>query len=282
MPLNDILLQLDTYPDPTPLVAIDWAVSFAARLQGKQSALAVQVKFPLHRNRMADYLVGLSGIVHDEETKSLSRCHELLQHFEARAIAAGVLRAKLLEQANVYDVGERIACCARTRDLCIVPLVDKMDGQQSIAEAVIFGSGRPVIVLQAGPALAHDATLGTVVVAWDGSPSAARALADATPILGVAKQVRILTVLNEKPTAVSGLSAEPLRHLQTHGIKATADEIDLDGSTIGAVLECYVRASPTDLLVMGAFGHSRLREFLLGGATQSMLSGAPVPVLFSH
>ena len=282
MPLNDILLHLNSYPDPTPLAAIDWAVRFTATLRGKMTALAIQVKFPVHSNKLADYLVGVSGMAHDEEMKSLNRCHELLRHFEAAAIAAGVLQAKLLEPAHYYDVGEHLARRTRTRDLCIVALNGNGDGQESIAEAVIFGSGRPVIVLQSGSAATVRGALDTVVVAWDGSRSAARALADAIPILSVAKKVRVLTVINEKPTAVSGLGVEPVRHLQTLGIEAAVEEIDVDGATIGNALECYVRTSVTDLLVMGAFGHSRFRELVLGGATQSMLNSARVPVLLSH
>jgi nucleotide-binding universal stress UspA family protein len=102
------------------------------------------------------------------------------------------------------------------------------------------------------------------------------------PILGHAKMVHILTILHEKEGAVSGLGIEPARHLKMHGIEAKVDEIDAKGAAIGVVLEKHVKSLPADLLVMGAYGHSRIREFLLGGATQSVLSAPPVPVLLSH
>jgi nucleotide-binding universal stress UspA family protein len=175
--------------------------------------------------------------------------------FEVRAKAGGVFEAGLLGSASLYDIGDEIARYARTRDLCILPLVAKGDAPGSLAETVIFESGRPIIVTQPLPQTDSGARLDKVVVAWDGSRPAARALADSMRILAVAKEVRVLTLLDEKESALPGIGAEPTR---------------------------YLRALPADLLIMGAFGHSRMRQFLLGGATRSMLSGPVVPVLLSH
>ena len=282
MPVRDILLHLDSYPDPTPLEGVKWAIGFAGLLQARLSALAVQVRIPVHSNRMADYLIGLSGMVREVEEKSATRCRELLQKFEAKATAAGVFEGRMLESADIYDVGGRVADHARTRDLSIIPLAARADTPGSVAETVIFESGRPLVILQPTPQANNTARLDMVVVAWDGSRPAARALADAMPILGIAKKVHILTVLHEKEGAVSGLGAELARYLKVHGIQAKVDEIDAKGAAIGAVLEKYLKSLPADLLVMGAYGHSRVREFLLGGATQSVLNAPPVPILLSH
>lgn len=70
MPLNDILLHLDSYADPTPVEAVDWAIGFAGLLQARLTALAVKARFPVHSNRMANYLIGLSGMARQEEEKS--------------------------------------------------------------------------------------------------------------------------------------------------------------------------------------------------------------------
>lgn len=282
MPLSDILLHLESYPDPTPVEAVNWAVGFAGLTQARLSALAVKVRIPVHSNRMANYLIGLSGMVREEEAKSAARCQELLRLFETRAKEAGRFEVGLLDHADIYDVGERVAQHARTRDLCIVPLNARADTPGSIAETVVFASGRPVILLQSDAIPRRGAALSTVVIAWDGSRPAARAMADALPILRHAGRVRLVIVLNEKQSAVSGLGDEPVRHLKCHGIGAVVDELDAQGAPIGAVLERYVKALPADLLVMGAFDHSRVREFLLGGATQSILRAPPVPVLLSH
>ena len=281
MPVKDILLHLDSFPDPTPIEGVDWAIGFADLLKARLSALAVKVRFPVHSHRMANYLIGLSGMVQEEEQKSGTRCQELLQQFETRARAAGVFEGGLLERADIYDVGGRVAEHARTRDLSIIPLAARADTPGSAAETVIFESGRPVVILPPSAAATHP-TCDTVVVAWDGSRPAARAVADAMPILGLAKRVHVLTVVHEKEAAVSGLGADLTRHLKMHGIEGRIDEIDAKGAAIGAVLERYVKSLPADLLVMGAYGHSRVREFLLGGATQSVLSVPPVPILLSH
>jgi nucleotide-binding universal stress UspA family protein len=282
VPLKDILLHLDSYPDPTPLEGVGWAISLARLLQARLTALAVKVRFPVHSNRMADYLIGLGGMVREEEAKSAARCHDLLQTFEARARATGVFDSATQEEADIYDVGSRVAGHARTRDLCVLPLAARADTPGSVAETVVFESGRPVVVVQPGPDADKEARLDTVVVAWDGSRPAARALADALPILGLAKTIHILTILHEKEEALSGLGIEAARHLRMHGIEAKVDEIDANGAPIGTVLEKYVKSLPADLLVMGAYGHSRVREFLLGGATRSVLRVPPIPVLLSH
>jgi nucleotide-binding universal stress UspA family protein len=160
-----------------------------------------------------------------------------------------------------------------------MPLTTGADMPASVAQTVIFESGRPAIILQSGTA---KAKLDTIVVAWDGSRPAARAVADAMPVLSLANTVQILTVVNEKESAVSGSGVDLTRHLKVHGIEARMEEVDAGGAAIGAVLEQCVRRLSADLLVMGAYGHSRVREFLLGGATQSVLRAPPVPVFLSH
>jgi nucleotide-binding universal stress UspA family protein len=281
MPFKDVLLHLDTYPDPTPLEGVDWSIGFAGLLQAELTALAVKVRIPVRSNRMAEYLIGLSGMAREEESKSAIRCRELLQEFESKATAAGVFEGGILEKADFYDVGVRVAEHARTRDLSVIPLTTGADSPGSVSQTVIFESGRPALILQPGPGTAK-ARLDTIVVAWDGSRPAARAVADAMPILSFANRVQILTVVHEKESAVSGLGVDLTRHLKVHGIEARMEEVDAKGAAIGVVLEKYVRSLSADLLVMGAYGHSRVREFLLGGATQSVLRAPPVPVFLSH
>lgn len=281
MPFKDVLLHLDSYPDPTPLEGVDWSIGLAGLLQAKLTALAVKVRIPVRSNRMAEYLIGLSGMARGEENKSAIRCRELLQKFESKATAAGVFEGGILEKADFYDVGFRVADHARTRDLSVIPLTTGADMPGSVAQTVIFESGRPAVILQPGSGTAK-ARLDTIVVAWDGSRPAARAVADAMPILTFANRVQILTVVHEKASAVSGLGIDLTRHLKVHGIEARMEEVDAEGAAIGAVLEKYVGSLSADLLVMGAYGHSRVREFLLGGATQSVLRAPPVPVFLSH
>ena len=124
--------------------------------------------------------------------------------------------------------------------------------------------------------------LNTVVVAWDFSRSAARAVADAIPVLEKARTVRIVTVVNEKVIDSKHSPEQLAKNLSRHGIDVIVDRVDAAGWSIGESLMREVTSRNADLLVMGAYGHSRFREFVLGGATQSMLSKPLLPILFSH
>lgn len=280
--MRDILLQIDTYPDPTPAEAIDQAVRFTAAVGGVLSALAVEVDIRAPRNKLADYLIGLSRLAEDEERKSRRFCIAALEDFASRAGAAGVLGEVIHGIAGLYAVGEYVAEQSRTRDLCIVPVADPLDGQRAIIEAVAFGSGRPVLTFRPGVADLPAGEPGTVVLAWDGTRTAARALADALPILLKAREVRVLTVTNEKPSARAGMGKDAVRHLATHGVNAVVEEVDADGRRIGTVLDAYLAQLRPDLFVMGAYGRSRAREFILGGATEHMLHEPRTPLLLSH
>lgn len=282
MALNDILLHIDTYPDPTPEAAIEEAVALAAKLGGRVSAQAFAVQIPLRSNALADRLVGLSGLARDEEARSLAAAQAGLAHFATVAARADVYKDSHLLRCDLYDLDATASKQARTRDLFIVPIGPATGGQIGLAEAAIFHAGRPVIVFQPGKAGPPGKVPAIVTVAWDGSRAAARALADALPILARAEDVRILTILNDKPGTGVGEGAEAARHLAAHGIAAKVEEADAEGRGVGSVLEDYVGRLAPDLLVMGGYGHSRLREFILGGATQYLLHAPPVPILFSH
>lgn len=282
MPMRDILLQIDTYPEATPEEGVDQAVRFTAAAGGVLSALAVEVDIRAPRNQLADYLIGLTRLADEEEQKSRRSCVAALGIFASKAGEAGVLGEAIHGKADLYGVGSYVAERARTRDLCIVPVAGRLDGQRSIVEAVVFGSGRPVLTFRPGVADLPAGGLGSIVLAWDGTRTAARAMADALPIMLMAREVRVLTVTNEKPSARSGLGKDAVRHLAAHGVNAVVDEVEAGGRRIGPVLEDYLGRHGPDLFIMGAYGRSRAREFILGGATEHMLHDPQVPLLLSH
>jgi nucleotide-binding universal stress UspA family protein len=282
MSFPDALLQLDSYPDATPPAAVDQAVDFMAAIGGRLSVLALNVEIPLRTNALAERLVNLSGLVAEQETASLEACRALVERFTARAKAADVFGEVLLAGADLYLLTDEIVRRARTRDLCLVPVVDRFDGQMETIQGLIFRSGRPVLVFRPGVADLPAGPLGVVAVAWDGGRAAARALADALPLLVRAREVRVVTVVGEKPDAVPGLAAEAVRHLQAHGVHAVPVEVPADGRRIGAVLDSWLVHAKPDLMVMGAYGHSRAREFVLGGATEHALGAPKVPLFLAH
>lgn len=281
MPFKDILLYIDSYPEPVTPEAIDQAVRFAGTVGGELSALAVQVDLRGPNSWLADHMLGLSGMCAEQEKKSLGYCEDLVRHFSDALANQNRKSQAQIVQADMYRVGELLADHARTRDLCLVPIVERQGDERSVAQSVIFGSGRPAVVYHPGANLKLQG-LSTIVIAWDGSRAAARAMADALPLLLKARQVRLVTVLNEKPDTRVGLSKDALRHLEAHGVQAVAEEIASEGRKAGEAITEYAISHKSDLVVMGAYGRSRLREFVLGGATEYMLGDLRVPLFLSR
>lgn len=277
MAFKDILVALASYPEPTPVAVVEDAVSVAAALGAHLAALSFETRVQMPGHVISASLV--DGVIAGETSKSRKNAHELLAAFDAAAEKAGILHEKFLEKCITLDIPDILVEYARLRDLTILSVPASHD--QWYAEAIIFGSGKPTLILPESPR-PRPLDPKTVVVAWDFGRAAARAVADALPILELAKQVRIVTVVNEKALDTRHSAEELAKNLARHGIDVVLDKVDAKGRSIGGVLESHVHSHQADLLVMGAYGHSRLREFVLGGATKSLLSKPPLPILFSH
>ncbi|WKA25524.1 universal stress protein [Bradyrhizobium roseum] len=279
MAFKDILLTLTSYPDPTPTTVAENAVAIAAAFGAHLAAVACEVHVEVPGHFLSGAMANIPGMIAGEAEKSRNNAKAMLAAFDTAANKAGILHETQLEKCPTFAVPDLLVEHARLRDLTIVPVPDSYD--QWYAEAVIFGSGRPTLILPEKPR-ARPFQLGTVAVAWDFSRAAARAISDAMPLLEKAGKVRIVTVVNEKKLD-SRHSAEALaKNLARHGIDVVLDKVDADGRSIGEVLEDYTAAQQVDVLVMGAYGQPRWREFILGGATKSLLSKPPLPILFSH
>lgn len=173
--------------------------------------------------------------------------------------------------------GAALTAEARTADLFITtrPYGDPAD-EVHMEVSVLFGSGRACLFV---PPKAHaPRAFGTVVVAWNGSREAARAVAEAMPFLRQASQVIIVTVREDDRAEPSELA----RHLSRHGISAVAGTVDASVDGAGkAILEEVSRVG-ADLLVMGGYGRPRLLEWVFGGATRHVLSHAQISVLMAR
>jgi nucleotide-binding universal stress UspA family protein len=277
MAFKDILVALTSYPEPTPVSVVEDAVSVAAVLGAHIAALSCEMHVQLPGHFISGATVGLPGIIAGEAGKSRRNAQDLLAAFDAAAEKSGVSRESILQKCKTFEVPDMLVEYARLRDLTILP----ESNDRWFAEAVIFGSGKPTLVLPQRPR-SRPFELGTVAVAWDFSRAAARAVSDAIPLLEKAKKVRVVTVLNEKHLDNKHSAEELSKHLSRHGIDVVLDRVDAKGRRIGEVLEAYVASHASDMLVMGAYGHSRLRELVLGGATRNLLSKPPLPILFSH
>jgi nucleotide-binding universal stress UspA family protein len=282
MAIRDVLLALTSYPDPTPDTAVTAGVAIAATLDARITAIACEARVKLPSTILGNALIDLPALAADEARKSTANVKQLLALVQTEAQKRGVNAETVSEKCFTVDIPERLAEYARFRDLTIVPIPHGDDFDQWYAETVIFGSGRPALVIPHEWSRRERFQLDTVVVAWDFSKTAARAVADAIPVLQKAKMVHVLTVRNEKEIDTQHSAVELARHLAHHRIEVNVDTADAAGRNIGEVLKSYCASRNADLLVMGAYGHSRLREFVLGGATRSMLSHPTIPVLMSH
>ena len=152
---------------------------------------------------------------------------------------------------------------------------------EHLVESVLFGSGRHLILVP--NRTPEKMTFERIVLAWNGSREAARALAEALPYLQKAKEVTVLVVDDEPPIELNAtLGVDAVKHLKHHGINATLHRARMRDNDVGATLIAETRRLKADLIVMGAYGHSRVREWLLGGATYTLLHKAPVPLLIAH
>lgn len=281
MSIKDILFPLSSHPEATPVGAIQTGVALASALGGDVAALVFKIDIPNPGNALANSLLDIPSMIAAEELKSADNARKLLDSFTKAGDKAGVGHSHLVETCAASYVPTAIMEHARLRDLTLLPIGEHSGFQRYIAESVVFGSGRPVIVFPELPGR-ESLSLDRIGIAWDYSRPAARAVADALPLLKRAKTVKVATVLREKTIDTRRSTADLARHLACHGIQATFDEPVDDGRGIGATLDAYAAENRLDLIVMGAFGHSRTRDFILGGATKSVLAMPKRPVFLAH
>lgn len=282
MPFKDVLLHVSSYPDPCSTAAVERAIDLAGALGAHVSVLTFEIDIPRLGNALANALLDIPAMVAAERQRSVTNVQRLTSAFEHMATERGVAHDRIVESCTTAQVATIVIEHARMHDLTVIPIGEQATLSQYVAECVIFGSGRPTIVLPKAQDDSDPLSLDVVAVAWDFSRPAARAVADALPILQRAKIVRVVTIIQEKSIDTMRSGAELAKHLAFHGIESVLDEENAAGRTIGLALEDYVRAHEIDLLVMGAYGHSRLRDFILGGATKTIIARPPLPVLLSH
>lgn len=273
------LLPLVTYPEPNDDAIAARAVAMAGLLGADINALAINVEIPPVSSALSRLLLDVPGMIEQAETQSRQRGDHLLALVEQAALAANDRVTVNRVSASVTGLAETAATHARYFDFILIGAEAGNPTSRSTAEAVIFGAGRPSILL---PDRYEVAAIDHVAIAWDGTRVAARALGDALPILQRAKRVSILTVLDEKPLKESDAGERLTGSLRSRGLPAEMVPIRAAGRPIAVTLQLHAIEKGANLLVMGGYGHSRVRDFMLGGATQGVLSDPLLPVLISH
>jgi nucleotide-binding universal stress UspA family protein len=282
MAFKELLLHLSSYPEATHISGVEQALELAELLGARISALTFEFDFYIPTNTLANAVAGVPEMIAENRAKSKDNVRDLINSFEIEATKRALVHRHIIERALIAQIPVIVTEYSRLHDLTLFPNDELPGMQRHIAESVIFGSGRPVVIFPASRRRAAPVRLDVIGVAWDFSRPAARAVTDALPLLQRAKKVRIVTVLNEKTIETRRSGPELARHLAAHGVEVILDEENASGGSIGNVLDTYAAAYNLDILVMGAFGHSRVRDFILGGATKSMLANPPLPLFLSH
>lgn len=281
MPLKDILVNLDgTEAARTRLrLAADLARRHGAHLTG---LFVVDIMLPVMASADATSGAVLAELLERMRADSLEEAATVETLFRETLRREGLSGEwRCVEGASP----EHVALHARYADLAVLGQASPDDGQPSataILEATLFGSGRPVLVI---PYAGHFETLGSrVLVGWNASAEAARAVNDALPLLAGASSV-VVTAVNPR-RGLDGHGDEPgadiALHLARHGLKVEVEHTLAPEIDAGDLLLNRASELSADLLVIGAYGHSRLRETILGGVTRTLLKQMTVPVMMSH
>lgn len=209
----------------------------------------------------------------------LKQADSVLRQLQDRARQANVEISREVVRAGLNNAVAAFAREARVCDIAVV--TQSQPGLEHagdlFAEAALFHSGRPLLVVPHNHSEAFSAR--RVLIAWDGSQHAARAVRDALPVLALASKVELLVVGDEQAVKRSG-AAKMITNLQRHNI--SADLICHDDTDHARMIDQEAKSFGASLLIMGGYGRARARELLFGGVTRSMLSNTPVPVLMAH
>lgn len=274
-----ILLPLHTYPDCNSENFLTQATAVADYLGGDIHALVMAVDFPPVSSLLGDLIIDVPSLL----AGARERCREagaaLLQSLADQADAKGVRTRSSENVSFPATFGEHASVVGRYHDLIVTGLSSTDDFLRLTAEAVVFGSGRPVMLL---PEQHVTEKMGHVMIAWDGSRVAARAVNDARIVLERSTKVTVAVVTDEKVLPDQSVGARLADHLAAHGLTVEHVEIQSGGRSMAGVLQEEAARINAGILVMGGFGHSRMRDFVLGGVTRGILEDLRMPVLLAH
>lgn len=220
------------------------------------------------------------SVIEEQREENEKAAKAAVAQFEAAA--KKITHDSRMVPASLAGGADTFGEIARRFDISVVGQSerDRVGPEELIVEGALFGSGRPVIVVP----FEHTggAKLDRVVVCWNGGRTAARATADAMPFLHRAKAVDVICVGIDTAPVVEASGASIGTHLARHGLNVQVKRIDQGNLRVSAAILAYAADSGADMLVMGGYGHSRLREFILGGTTRGVMKAMTVPTLMSH
>jgi nucleotide-binding universal stress UspA family protein len=275
--IKDLVVNLTvgTDLDSTAQFAISIAAKFRAHIAG--------IAFAYDPVITPSVIDGLSATwVDAQRAENRASAQQSVDRFEAAAKREGLSAEHRITQASLGGAASLFGRIARCFDLAVVGQTDPERAlpEDLLIEAALFESGRPVVVV---PYIQkEDLKLDHVLVCWDGSRNAARAIADSLPFLTQAKKVEVIIVASGSGKTDELPGADLGEHLARHDFNVAVKRLVAANMDVGNVILSYAADCAADFIVMGGYGHSRLREFVLGGATRGILQSMTVPVLMAH
>jgi nucleotide-binding universal stress UspA family protein len=276
--IKDLVVNLSHHDSRD--VAMEFAVSTAAAFNAHLAGIAF-VYDPIVP-AMADMYGMPAQVIESQRAENEKAAKAAVDRFNGAARRAALSAEARTLDAPVATAPGVFAQIARRFDLSIVgqPEPDKPELDRLVVEAALFETGRPLLVVpyiqRAGLELDH------VMLCWDGSRSAARAAADAMPFILRAKAVEIVIVASEPAKSDELPGADMAHHLARHGARVELKRIVTSETDVASTILSHAADNSADFLVMGGYGHSRLREFILGGVTRGILASMTIPTLLSH
>jgi nucleotide-binding universal stress UspA family protein len=274
--IKDIVVNLGLGErDPAGLFAISIAETFGAHVLGVAFAFDPVIPGTVMGGIPPEF-------IESQRAETEARAKTAVTRFEEAARRAGISYEHRMVNATISGAADQLGRIGRRFDLIVVAQAEREDPTpgEIVDEGVLFESGRPVIfvpfIQKAG------LKLDRVMLCWDGGRAATRAIADSMPLLEKAKKVEVV-IVSDKPGKQDEVSGADLgQHLARHGLSVEVKRITSPDIDVPSTILSYAADTSADMIVMGGYGHSRLREFVLGGATRGLLESMTVPVLMSH
>lgn len=271
-------IPLMTYPDSAPDSSVEAATRLASALDSEIHVTAFTVKIPRVSTPIGGLLLNIPQLIRGTEDNSRNRCRDL-QSVVQKCVDAGHTVQCSTRDAEPGLTGDAAALEARYFDIIVLPWSEETVSVNDFSQTVVFGSGRPSILVPPGT---RSNSIEHVAIAWDASRVAARAVADLMPLLSAKCRITVLTVQDEKPLPGRDIAEALSASLNRRGFVAEPRHVALAGRTVAEALQMTAVEVGAELLAMGGFGHSRVRDFVLGGATKGIFADLRLPVLLSH
>ena len=266
---TDIFVPILLYPDsPSPEYAAE-AVHVGRKLGDAATVLIVEAILPRLEGHWGSRLIGVAGMAADLEARQHKAAAALREHLEGQAVLEAV-------RISHGQIEQAVSVRARSHDLTVISA--ETSQSRALGQTLVFDSGRPLVLV---PAQTTAPTISHIAIAWDGSRAAARAVHDAMPWLLSARQITIVTAFDDKAIAAQTV-ADLQAYLERRGLEASTEDVSAKNAGVGVALQEGALKQGADMLVMGAFGHSRLRDFILGGATEAVFTKTRLPIFLSH